>query len=103
MENPIINGKHPALGYGHPGYGLGHEYCIDAGADDINQFIPGLSCSVDRFAINVISCCPGKDDKIVSGSGSGSLAIGYYKQCNSRPKTYPEYYKQFTGGHVTFP
>ena len=86
------------------GYGLGHKFCIDTGADDINnRFIPGLSCSVDRFAINVTSCCPGKDDKIVSGSGSGSLAIGKYKQCNPRPKTYPEYYKQYTGGHVTFP
>ena len=99
------------FGYGTPGnaatrqgYGIDHEYCKDTGADDIyNEFIPGISCSVDRFAINVISCCPGKDDKNTSGWGSGSFATGKYKQCNSRPKTYPEYYIQYTGGHVTFP
>jgi hypothetical protein len=114
--------RNPAMlfGYGTPGDGglrkyggLANGYCTDLGDDNIyNEYMPGYFCSdagewpwtsKARLGINIISCCPGDDDKITSGWGSGSFATGRYKMCNSRPKTYPKFYVPYTVDHVTFP
>mgnify|MGYP000164954743 FL=1 len=101
----------PGFGYGVGGniWIAGPQETEDAFCEDkpgkYNAYLPNVKCHTTyptKPIVNVFSCCPGKDDKITSGWGSGEWSTGRYKKCNGAPKSNPTYYVPYMGDGFDF-